>query len=296
MRTSKNFPSEFRVKSINTPKILNPNKGFALFLILIVLTIIVASVLGAFYYYHTVKDKEKAYFASECAKPITETQVKTQVTETEGKVSKSSLLKEMGDHTNYQLDRTQKFSTSTSTRNLNSTIQTKIIRAGNKFASSDEKSPFLQYMDVSSCKIYYFSPTGNKFIEAKENDPGSTPTIREMFDLYTPQSGLKNFPDELTFKDKEEINDNQVNVYEGIMTAPDGVPETVFIDIESGLPIKIISYNTKIKTGIIEEFVFSRINEVKETEVTLPTSAKKGTKQQFLKERETWGRINSSKN
>lgn len=285
-----------KIFSINTSKIASVNKGFALPLIIGLIILILASIFGMFYYYRTTKNKEEAITASECTKPIAETQVKTQVTETEGKVSKSSLVKKMGEYTNYQLDRTQKLSTSISTRNLNSTIKTKIIRAGNKFASSDEKSPFIQYMDVSSCKIYYFSPTGNEFIEAKENDLGSTPTIREMFDLYTPQSGLKNFPDELTFKDKEEINDKQVNVYEGIVTAPDGLPETVFIDIESGLPIKIISYNTKIKTGITEEFVFSRINEVKATEVTLPTSAKKGTKQQFLKERETWGRINSSKN
>ncbi len=244
MRTSENF-------SIHTSKIFSPNKGFAPILIIGLIFVLIATGVIGYTFFYLQKNSKSNNSSGTPSKPlfISET---NQDNQQQGILQQ--LLNKMKSYKNYQLDITI-IGASVKAKNY------KILRFSEK--QFQEFNPIITtYIDNNLGKSFTYYKDKNEYGEGKSTDL--------EFSVGTPEYYFKNWTIDVKIKGDDVIDGQKVTVYENINN---GTSITAYISTDTGLPVKTIQ---KITNGeIIATFKFSRINEIQESEVTIPSSAKK---------------------
>jgi len=222
-------------------------RGFAPILILIVVALIaVGSASYVLYFKKTNPSNTSISQSRNLSLPEKENQ----------DIQKSGILQQLLDkmktYNNYQLD-LHITPSSGKVRDL------KIVRLQQKQLQPDQIVDL--YIDESIGKNYSFYREKNVYGEWQSEDSGRLGKPEYYFRIWTGDTKAKN---------EETIDQEKVQVYENFS---DGNTNTAYISAKTGLPVKMVQKNSKGETIIT--FNFSRINEVQESEVTLPLSAKK---------------------
>ncbi len=223
--------------------------GFAPILIIIVVAAIaIGSVSYALYFNKTSKSDVSTSQLRNLSPPEKANQ----------DIQKSGILQQLLDkmkgYKNYQLNITI-IGASVKAKNY------KILRFSEK--QFQEFNPIITtYVDNNLGKSFTYYKDKNEYGEGKSTDL--------EFSVGTPEYYFKNWTIDVKIKGDDVIDGQKVTVYENINN---GASITAYISTDTGLPVKTIQ---KITNGeIIATFKFSRINEIQESEVTLPANAKK---------------------
>lgn len=224
-------------------------KGFAPILLVIVVAVIaIGSVSYALYFNKT----------NTTGVSTSQPRNLSQADKTNQNIQKTGVLKQLLDkmksYKNYELDLTI---VSVSKKQVN----WKILRVGEK-----------QFHDLGGATTAYVDNIqGKNFTYLKDkNEYGESKLFENEFSVGTPDYYFNNWSSDVKVKVGDVIDGQKVVVYENVST---GITRTAYISVDTGLPVKIVQ---KSSSGeVITNFKFTRINEVKETEVTLPANAKK---------------------
>lgn len=236
-----------------TSKITSPNKGFATILVLIMVVVFVAIAIGSVAY--AIYLNKANTTSDSTSQPRTISQTSTETNQSSSKTGVlQQLLDKMKTYKNYRLDITI-IGGSIKAKNW------KILRFGEKqFHEFGEITT--AYVDNKLGKSYTYFKEENEYGEGKSSDL--------EFSIGTPEYYFKNWTNDVKTKGDDVIDGQKVTVYEN---TNNGITVTAYISADTGLPIKTIQ---KITNGeVIATFKFSRINQVQESEVSLPAGAKK---------------------
>lgn len=225
-------------------------KGFAPILLIIVVAVIAISSVSYALYFNRVNTN---------GDPTSQPRNLSQTEKTNKDIQKTGvllqLLDKMKSYNNYQLDLT------TTNASSGKGVNWMILRVGQK-QYHELGLVTATYVDNNLGKSFTYLKDKNEYGEDKLSDLG--------FSVGTPDYYFKYWTSDVKVKGDDAIDGQKVIVYENVST---GITRTAYISAVTGLPAKIVQ---KSSSGeVTTTFKFSRINEVQETEVTLPANAKK---------------------
>ena len=191
----------------------------------------------------------------------TKTTTTAKTTPKSGTITLDSLLEKMKTYENYQLE----LMTTTPGKRGTNSFNEIILRIGDKQASFNPDLPtIVSYYDFSKKKTYTYDKTSNIYLDDDLKDDIS------FYQQGNPEYYFRKWPSSLTPRGEEILEGEKVKVY---TASSNTISYTAYISSKTGLPLKIV---TKTSQGELTfTFKFSRFGEIKESEVTLPATAKK---------------------
>ena len=237
------------------------NKGFATALVLLLIVAFVAISIGSAVFIIYTNNTNKIIDSTSQPRNISQT-----TDDTNQIVQKNSalqqLLDKMKSYKNYQVDITL--------ASGKTTTNWKILRVNNKQSQEDTGHPSLiiTYKDLNQGKSYSYLKESNKYMEDQLSN--------SEFNIGTPEYYFKDWTNNTKIKGEDTLNGEKVTVYEDLYS---DVSRAGYINSETGLPIKTYRKSATGESTIT--FKFSRINEVQEKEVTIPSTAKQFSAQEM---------------
>jgi len=213
--------------------------------------------VGAYYYYFNKKNKTIS--TSKSVTSCSFNLIPQAIADSPNNISLNTLVEKMKTYQNYQLD--------VNTKLTSSEINWTILRAGEKYTlSSKDLSDIVDYLDCDNLKNYSLVKQSNKYADLS-NEASSILSSG----VGRPEYYFRSWPQEISEKGKDEVNSQKVIVYSA---SANNIEYTAYISAETGLPLKMITKSTK---EIVTNLEFSRLGNVNESEVTIPSSAEKYT-------------------
>ena len=236
-------------------------KGFALIFILLIVLFIIAATVGLYLYFKMSKNSATSISQTSCTFNLAP------------QLASSELLDKMVGHQNYQLEVNMKLTSSE--------INWTILRAGNKYTLNSKDIPdIIDYLDCDDVKNYSLIKSSNKYADLTNEDSSILSS-----GVGRPEYYFKSWPSNITTKGTDTLEGQKVRVY---TAAANNLEHEAYVSAETGLPVKIVTKTTK---DAVINLKFTRLNEVSESEVTIPTSAKGFTKEEMRQGEQIINRI-----